>query len=306
MENLDGYDSDEDEKRMHNEINEFDKLQDQKETKEGKWNYSGIFSVNDSFARSDIAEKQKNFTHSTSEIKWKYANFLGGTQEDNIDCKTKGKWSVSKIFGSERGINIRSQIVKPNISFSNSSIEVTIKATLHGTSNLWVFTRYKSADDKIESSRWPVIVINKQECLYQLPCSRVKCMIGTVKNGNKFQYIKRQDICRIANPDNKTKTSSTMDNLAFSDDQVLEDKLYVKFTIKDMAEEGIEVIFYNSKDEVASTMVFYHKPEFDLDGEMLIAGSGNSVYIRDIRIKRKERIQTHDIDPRSYDCCNIF
>ena len=143
-------------------------------------------------------------------------------------------------------------------------------------------------------------------------------MIGTVKN-NKFQYIKRQDVCRIGSSDKK-KSASNYDNLAFtSDDQVLEDKLFVKFTIKDMAEKGIEVIFYNSKNEVASTVVFYHQPEFDLDGEMLIAGSGNSVYIKDIRIKRKEKpngklyfilniflitngtLIAHDIDTRSYD-----
>jgi hypothetical protein len=137
--------------------------EDEEEKLDSSSHYRETFSVNDSFARSDVEEKQKNFTHSSSEIKWKYANFLGGTQEDNIDCKTKGKWSVSKIYGSERGINIRSQIVKPNISFTNSVIEVTVKATLHGTSNLWVFTRYNSKDEKIESSRCPVIVINKQE-----------------------------------------------------------------------------------------------------------------------------------------------
>lgn len=69
-----------------------------------------------------------------------------------------------------------------------------------------------------------------------------------------------------------------------------------------MGESGIEVVFYNAKDEIASTMVFFHQSEFDLDGEMLIAGSGNSVYIKDIRIKRRERIQYgHEIDNRSYD-----
>jgi hypothetical protein len=176
MENLNGGDSEEEEKL------------------EPYSNYRETFSVNSSFARSDVEDKQKSFTQASNEIKWKYANFLGGTQEDNIDCKTKSKWSISKIYGSERGINIRSQIVKPNISFSHSVIEVTIKATLHGTSNLWVFTRYNSKNDKIESTKGPVIVINKQECLYQLPCTRVKCMIGTIKTGNKFQYMKRQDI----------------------------------------------------------------------------------------------------------------
>lgn len=126
-------------------------------------------------------------------------------------------------------------------------------------------------------------------------------MIGTVR-GNKFQYIKRQDICRIGNIDDKDKQSSIQDNLTFNDDQVLEDKLYVKFTIKDQGENGIEVVFYNAKDEVASTVYFPHQPEFDLDGEMLIAGSGNSVYIKDIRIKRREKIQIgHEIDTRSYD-----
>jgi hypothetical protein len=270
--------------------------EDEKQDRESR------YSVNSSFARSEITEKQKTFTHSSSEIKWQYANFLGGTQEDNIDCKTKGKWSVSKIFGSERGINIRSQIVKPNISFSNQVFEVTIKATLHGTSNLWIFTRYKAMDDKIESSRSPVIVINKQECLYQLPCSRVKCMIGTVRSNSKFQYIKRQDICKVSNNDFKSKSTASMDNLAFTEDQVLEDKLYIKMTIKDSGENGMEIIFYNAKDEVASTVNFDHQPEFDLDGQMLIAGSGNSVYIKDIRIKRREKMQYGvEVDHRSYD-----
>lgn len=47
--------------------------------------YRETFSVNNSFARPSISEKSKSFTQSASEIKWKYANFLGGTQEDNID-----------------------------------------------------------------------------------------------------------------------------------------------------------------------------------------------------------------------------
>lgn len=69
----------------------------------------------------------------------------------------------------------------------------------------------------------------------------------------------------------------------------------------------MEIIFYNSKDEVASSVVFYHSEDFDVDGQMLIAGSGNSVYIKDIRIKRKERLPYgHEVDNRSYDCCTIF
>jgi len=87
----------------------------------------------------------------------------------------------------------------------------------------------------------------------------------------------------------------------------LEDKLNLKFTIRDSGEYGMEILFYNSKDEIASSVVFYHQPEFDLDGQMLLAGSGNSVYIKDIRIKRRERIAYgQEIDSRSYDCCTIF
>lgn len=93
-----------------------------------------------------------------------------------------------------------------------------------------------------------------------------------------------------------------MDNLAFTEDQVLEDKIYIKLTIRDLGENGMEIIFYNAKDEVASTMMFYHQPEFDIDGQMLIAGSGNSVYIKDIRIKRREKPSFgHEVDHRSYD-----
>lgn len=100
----------------------------------------------------------------------------------------------------------------------------------------------------------------------------------------------------------KNTSNNNADNLAFSEDQVLEDKLCVKFTIKDMADSGIEVVFYNAKDEVASTVVFPNRPEFDFDGEMLLAGSGNSVYIKDIRVKRKERVvYGHEVDTRSYD-----
>mmetsp|Transcript_23957 Transcript_23957/g.26602 ORF Transcript_23957/g.26602 Transcript_23957/m.26602 type:complete len:127 (+) Transcript_23957:443-823(+) len=126
-------------------------------------------------------------------------------------------------------------------------------------------------------------------------------MIGSIKSNNKFQYLKRQDICKIGNED-KLKATSSSDNLAFSDDQILKDKLDIKFTIRDSGEYGMEVIFYNSRDEVASSVVFYHQDEFDTDGQMLLAGSGNSVYIKDIRIKRRERISYgQEIDSRSYD-----
>ncbi|CAI2377848.1 unnamed protein product [Moneuplotes crassus] len=269
--------------------------------------YREALSVNSSFARSEITERQKSFTHSSSEITWKYANFEGGTQEDNIDCKVKKKWTISRILGEDKGINIRSQIVNPNISFSNQVFEVTFKATLHGTSNLWVFTRFNADENILENSKSPVVVINKQECLYQLPCSRVKCMVGNIKSNKKFQYIKRQDICKIGRDAAKSKPSTSQDNLAFSEEHMLEDSLEIKFTIRDSGDMGMEIIFYNNKDEVASSLVFYHTNEFNTEGQMLIAGSGNSVYIKDIRIKRREKIQMgHDVDNRSYDCCNIF
>lgn len=129
-------------------------------------------------------------------------------------------------------------------------------------------------------------------------------MIGSVSkvgstDSSKFQYIKRQDICGLGP---KQDAKKTQDNLAFTnEDQVLEDKLYLKFTIKDMAENGIEIEFLNVKDEPTGKVVFYHQSEFNTDGEILLAGSGNSVYIKDIRIKRKEKIQMHDVDVRSYD-----
>mmetsp|Transcript_39486 Transcript_39486/g.39043 ORF Transcript_39486/g.39043 Transcript_39486/m.39043 type:complete len:84 (+) Transcript_39486:573-824(+) len=83
---------------------------------------------------------------------------------------------------------------------------------------------------------------------------------------------------------------------------MLEDSLEIKFTIRDSGDMGMEIIFYNNKDEVASSLVFYHTNEFNTEGQMLIAGSGNSVYIKDIRIKRREKIQMgHDVDNRSYD-----
>ena len=287
---------------------------DENEEQKGapKSSYKNTFSVNESFSRESIMEKQKSFTDSGNEIKWKYANFLGGNQEDNIDCKIKSKWSMSKIIGSERGINLRSQIVRPKISCKNSTIEVTIKTTMHGTSNLWIFTRYKPMDvdmdpdrsgkSDIDLGRCPVIVINKQETGYEEPCSRVKCMIGTVNkvgrgDSSKFEYFRRQDICGLG---------ISEANRPIQDKQILEDKLYLKFTLRDLAEDGVEIDFYDSNDEIKTSMTFNHQPHLNLDGEMLLAGSGNSVYIKDIKIKRKNKIQMHDVDVRSYDCCSIF
>jgi len=86
------------------------------------------------------------------------------------------------------------------------------------------------------------------------------------------------------------------------------------------------VMFYE-KDKLATTIVWSNPvektvksqrmekfkvlpidaPDFDTCGEMLLAGSGNSVYIRDIRVRKKEKIQIgHEIDSRSYECCTIF
>lgn len=108
----------------------------------------------------------------------------------------------------------------------------------------------------------------------------------------------------IGRQQSSKQTASHYDNLAFtSEDQVLEDKLFIKFTIRDLSEKGIEIIFLDSNDRTKSKMVFAHQRGFNTEGEMLLAGSGNSVYIKDIRIDKRERIQMHDIDVRSYDCC---
>ena len=302
---------------MENNINGDDdefNLEDKKANVDDK-----EYFVNTSFLKNNSIDRQKSNPHNSSEIKWKYANFLGGTQEDNIEWKTKGKWSISKIFGSERGINIRSQIVMPGISFSNSIVEVTVKVLLHGTSNLWIFTRYNSQNDDFDFTHCPVVVINKQECLYTMPCTRVKWMIGKIEN-QKFQYIKRQDVVGLGAAEQKERQSaSNPDNLTFNDENqeeeaqrsstidklISRDQLFVKFTLRDLAENGLEIQFYDSKDRIKSTMIWkpstqkktlkFKKREieqklssdehdFDSGGEMLIAGSGNSVYIKIIII----------------------
>lgn len=78
MENLNGEVEDYEEEKLNQQELSDDKCKPHT-------NYRETFSQNNSFARSDVIEKQKSFTHSSSEITWKYANFLGGTQEDNID-----------------------------------------------------------------------------------------------------------------------------------------------------------------------------------------------------------------------------
>lgn len=165
-------------------------------------------------------------------------------------------------------------------------------------------------------------------------------LVSLISN-NKFQYIKRQDVAGLGNEEQKARNNSA-ENLTFGDENAGDtpshkssaidklisiDQLFMKFTIRDLAENGMEIIFYDSKDRVKTTMVWTppkeriiktkmrtaskssttNIPEFDTGGEMLIAGSGNSVYIRDIRVKKKEKIQIgHDIDTRSYEWCTIF
>ena len=90
-------------------------------------------------------------------------------------------------------------------------------------------------------------------------------------NNNKFQYIKRQDVPGLGNEEQKAKANNTSENLTFGDENSKEnmaqkvsaidklistDQLFVKFTIRDLAENGIEVLFYDSKDKVKTTMLW--------------------------------------------------
>ena len=65
--------------------------------------------------------------------------------------------------------------------------------------------------------------------------------------------------------------------------------------------------FIKTKIKISPKKSITTSHDFDTGGEMLIAGSGNSVYIRDIRVKKKEKFRLeHDIDSRSYEWWTIF
>jgi hypothetical protein len=81
------------------------------------------------------------------------------------------QWTTSKLTGTNRGLLIRSQIIKTMKSFTlrTMGVSVTIKGRLFGNSMFWVFTRVR---DNIEVNK-PICILKK------MPDSqRVFCIFG--------------------------------------------------------------------------------------------------------------------------------
>jgi len=69
------------------------------------------------------------------------------------------KWQVGKLTGTQKGLMIRSQIVKwtKKVSLRSLAASVHIKGRLHGNSLFWIFSRI---EENIEVNK-PVCILKK-------------------------------------------------------------------------------------------------------------------------------------------------
>lgn len=80
-------------------------------------------------------------------------------------------WTASKLTGTNRGLLIRSQIIKtiPQFYLRSMAVSIQVKGRLFGNSMFWIFTR---ASENIETGK-PVCILKK------MPDSqRVFCIFG--------------------------------------------------------------------------------------------------------------------------------
>ena len=183
--------------------------------------------------------------------------------------------------------------MKEAVSLRKMGIEVHLTARMYGNSLLWLFTRIDGAP----TSSTPIVVLKKKK-----DHLRLYSMYGGLEQ-EKFSVHKRQEVPTFyynAEEDSYSKEPIIK--------QISEDFLDVKIKAFDNGDSTFCLQICLSKSKTLAQVfnkAFEHPKN---KTKVLVAGSGNSVYLREIEIglvKRRSFFKG-GIHERSKDCCNIF
>mmetsp|Transcript_42687 Transcript_42687/g.49055 ORF Transcript_42687/g.49055 Transcript_42687/m.49055 type:complete len:339 (+) Transcript_42687:75-1091(+) len=236
----------------------------------------------------------ENFAKNPLQSEWEFANFYPGDDEDMPTPQITGEWERANLAATPKGIQIRSILVRPRLRVSLRSLasDVRISFRLGGESSLWIFSRCCGHDI---DRRTAIVKIQKEQDDQKKLFVSFGSAVGEGDVPVKyFKFFKKQQIPPVSE---------------FSSEAILEDFIDVKLRLIDNGDEKIIAQTAVSEPNkrrlnmVCNTFIPVMDPSY-----VMFAGSGNSVYIKNISIKQCAR--DHSIKSgfaeNHIECCNML
>ncbi|OMJ93698.1 hypothetical protein SteCoe_3262 [Stentor coeruleus] len=220
-------------------------------------------------------------TLSSDHTEWDFCNF---STYDNKPNETRGEWLPANLQSFSHGLQLRTLILKskPTITLRSIACEMHISVRLSGESTLWVMTRGVGVQDPDSM----VIKIKKE-----LDSQRVFLIFGgNIGNNHEFRFFKKQELPEIGDA---------------SEDWVMQDFIELKLTIIDNGDDRVFVSAMSSNKRVISMSCNKFIPSFR-DTHIFLAGSGDSVLLKNFSAKQIERVQSEFTQNAHHECCVVF
>eukprot|EP00347_Sterkiella_histriomuscorum_P004759 403359216 len=317
-----------------------DPLRLQRENYE-EWNQIDFDQFRQSSLRQDFTNQDSN-----EENLWEYANFNPGGSYECPAPQIINSWTTSKLTGTNRGLLIRSQIIKtiPRFSLRSLAVSIQVKGRLFGNSMFWIFTR---VSENIETNR-PICIIKK------MPDSqRVFCIFGqmiertTSVTAQPIQHGYGITRDQYANRFDDTINESEKLNNSKLDQSQIQQQQQNKLQFKFFKNQEIPEFFYNIEtdsymkqvsskaqqedyvdfnmtmidngdDRVCLQVGLNDKKTLNLICQMympvfeptkvLFSGSGHATYLKEVNIKQIQRQEyfKSGLKEGHFECCNTF
>ncbi|OMJ89415.1 hypothetical protein SteCoe_8413 [Stentor coeruleus] len=223
---------------------------------------------------------QHNFLNNNSSNSWEAASFytVDGLSE------IKGKWGSIENLCLDEGLYLSNRIIrcKESITLKSLAVEVKLEIKLSSNSEIWIFTRGSGVSDPHSA----ILKIFKESEI-----DGIFIIFGSpIGHDNDFIFFKHQQI-----PEEKSDPDQESTNIDIIIKDNGDDRIYVRIKLNTLQ----STIFQTYCNKFIPSLI---------ENQIMIAGCGRSVIIKDISIQQKERCSMGIIieGSKRQQCCYIF
>ena len=220
-------------------------------------------------------------TLTCSHTDWEFSNF---TTTDNKPSDVRGDWLPANLQSFSHGLQLRSLILRsrPTSSLRTLACEMRISLRLSGDSTLWVMTRGNGVRDPDSV----VVKIKKEQ-----DSQRVFLIFGAhIGKNHEFRFFKKQELPETGDA---------------SEDWIIQDFVELKLTVIDNGDDKVFVTAMASNKRVITMSCNKYIPTVR-DSNIYIAGSGDSVLLKNFTARQIERVASELTQNNHHECCSCF
>ncbi|CAG9320423.1 unnamed protein product [Blepharisma stoltei] len=225
------------------------------------------------------------FTRENTEYdNWEFANFYPGGIGTENNTEIRGNWMPANFQPVLHGLQLRSLILKskPTLALKSLACEIKLAFRLIGDSTLCIITRGVGVKDPDAA----VCKIKKEQ-----DSQRVFLIFGgNVGMNNEFKFFKKQEFPEITD---------------MAEEAVVQDFVDMKMTLIDNGDDRIFVSAAISNKRVVSMSCNKFIPTLR-ETSLMLAGSGDSVLLKNISARQIDRVDTVLKPTNHYECCTIL